>query len=704
LENETQGETGFSLRLGDLWSIIQMQMWLIVGVTSIVVVVAAFQTWTTTPVHQATASLRIGTVAGQEIGVQQVRNFELESTLDPDVFYRTQLEILQSRKVRAAVIESYEKMGYDDLTLENGGPDSLGGMMLVSTRPTSEVVDISVVHQDWEKAAVLANLITEVYEQQNLESRRKQASEAKKWLVLELEKAERRIDDANKAKLEYQTRVDLADAEEEVTALSASMAALNSSYGELNTQRVLLQSALDSHDKLLARGEYAQVAQDLHTPLLERLADDYAVAVSSHASLAARYGEKHPQRMDAQSKMERLAGELETEVRRAVDDERARLRQIESKQASLQREIEGSKAQLLARQDLVEGYDKLEQELLLAKQTYAQLQTRDVELELSSRTQLNNVEIIDPAIARPNKVKPNVKVNLLLALVTGLGMGVLIGFLREYFDDTISSPLDVATYLRTPYLAMVPKVAGSDEKNLALYTHRNPTSAAAEALRALRTVLELNPKGTVLKRLLVTSSVSSEGKTSTTIGLGVAFANLGKRVIVIDADLRRPRMHKVFDVPREAGVSAVLLNQTPLQACIHPSPVPGLDVMPAGEGTDHPNELLASNEMMRLLEELDQRYDMVLLDTPPAVMLSDSLILSKFVDGVVLVVREHTASRMLVKQTVGRLQQVGANLLGVVVNAVDLKARGVTYKYYYGYKYRYDQYYQEDRPDDRAAK
>jgi succinoglycan biosynthesis transport protein ExoP len=704
LENETQGETGFSLRLGDLWSIIQMQIWLIVGFTAVVLVVAGYVTFTTTPVYQATASLRIGTVAGQEIGVEEVRNFELESTLDPDVFYRTQIEILQSRKIRTKVIEQYQAMGFDDLTVENGGPDSLGGMMLVGPRPNSEIVDISVNHTNWERAAVLANLITVVYEKENLESRRRQASEAQGWLENQLTEAEARIDAANLAKFEYQSRVDLADATEQLTALSSTMAALNTSFGELNTERVLLQSALASHEKLLARGEYAQIAQDLETPLLDRLAADYAIAVSDHAALAARYGERHPERMDAQARMERLARELESEVRRAVEDERARLRQIESKQASLQKEIDASKALLLTRQELVEGYDKLEQELLLAKGTYQQLQARNIELELSSRTQLNNVEIIDPAIPTENKVKPNITLNMMLALVTGVGVGVLIGFLREYFDDTIGSPLDVATYLRTPYLAMVPKVVGSDEKNLALYTHHNPTSAASEALRALRTVLELNPKGTVLKRLLVTSSVSSEGKTSTTVGLGVAFANLGKRVLLIDADLRRPRMHKVFDIPREAGVSGVLIDKMPLQSCLHPSLVPGLDVMPAGNGTDHPNELLASNDMLRLLEELDQRYDMVLIDTPPAVMLSDALILSKFVDGVVLVVREHTASRMLVKQTVGRLQQVGANLLGVVVNAVDMKARGVTYKYYYGYRYRYDQYYQEDRPSDRAAK
>jgi polysaccharide biosynthesis transport protein len=253
---------------------------------------------------------------------------------------------------------------------------------------------------------------------------------------------------------------------------------------------------------------------------------------------------------------------------------------------------------------------------------------------------------------------------------------------------------------------MIPRLPElKDEAQLALYTFENPNSAAAEAMRAIRTMLELNPPPNGLRRLLVTSAMQSEGKTSTVVRLGVAFANLGKRVVMIDGDLRRPRLHKIFNIERDPGLSSLLGGEA-IDDVVNATGVPNLFFVSAGTAHDHSTEPLASMAMTRLLDELDRQYDLVLIDSPPAALLSDAAILSKRVDGVVMLVREGIVSRFLVRDALRSLNKVGANVLGVVMNAVDLNRRGASYYRYYSYGYgqRYSRYYSDSEPNKTAAK
>jgi capsular exopolysaccharide synthesis family protein len=260
------------------------------------------------------------------------------------------------------------------------------------------------------------------------------------------------------------------------------------------------------------------------------------------------------------------------------------------------------------------------------------------------------------------------------------------------------------------FLGIIPKIPDeTDETALALQSHRNPRSTVAEALRGIRTVLELDPTGAAPRRLLITSAVSAEGKTSTIVRLGVAFANLDKKVVMIDADLRRPRLHKIFGVDKDHGLSSLLAGAR-IDDVVRHTEVPNLDFVPSGLGGERPNELLASPATEKLLAQLQERYDLILIDSPPTVLVSDARILSRLVDGVVVLVREQTTSRMLVREAILGLEQVQARVLGVIVNAVDLSKRRTSYKYYsgygygYGYGYRYDRYYTDPAAEDEQNK
>ena len=205
-------------------------------------------------------------------------------------------------------------------------------------------------------------------------------------------------------------------------------------------------------------------------------------------------------------------------------------------------------------------------------------------------------------------------------------------------------------------------------------------------------MIEMNPSGPSPRRILVTSSVAREGKTSTTLRLGVSFAQMGRRVVILDADLRRPRLHKVFGADNRVGLSSFLVGVAGIQELPNATPVPNLYAIYSGEQTEHPAELMASNKMEDLLQGLESMFDVILLDTPPSVALSDAVTLSRRVDGIVLVVKEQSVSRAVVRQTLDMMHQVDANVLGVVLNNVDLQRGGSKYKYYYAYRDYYASY------------
>jgi capsular exopolysaccharide synthesis family protein len=710
MEHEPQESPSTGLQLRDLAAILQMQWRIVAGCTAAAVVAALVHGVFATRQYRATAVMHLSATAGQELKVERVVDVDQYNRWNRQMFVQTQLEVIRSRSLLTDVLKQYAEFGpgYEDLPVDGNGVPRLVEMLDVNPRQGTELIDLSVTCSDPDKAAVLANLVSETYRTKNLDDTRLAARDAKLWLQEQIKLYRQRIDESTRAMISYQADNDLADVQEQETSLATRMDSLNSAYAEINTERILLETEVYSHERLLREGAYGELAKDMDTPLVGSLTQNWASAVSEHARLAARYGELHPERRQAKARLDQIEQELRTEVELSLSAERKKLSQLRRKEESLKTEIDGGKGQLLGVTGKREQYDKLKVDLERAKEFYVRLNQRNDEVDLQSQTQLNNVSIVDAARPNTRPVSPNVLLNLLIALCGGFVGGIGLGLAREYLDDTISSPLEVQTFLRVPFLGMIPKIADvTDEKELALYTHQNPRSTVAEALRGIRTVIELDRNGPP-RRLLVTSAVSSEGKTSTIVRLGVAFANLDKRVLMIDADLRRPRLHKIFGFDKDVGLSTVL-GGLPIEEAVRETGVPNLSVLLSGRGGERPNELLASPAMPALLAELEQRYDLVLIDSPPTVLLSDARILSRYVDGVVMLVREHTTSRMLVREGVTGLEQVRARMLGVIVNAVDLSQRRTSYKYYYGYGYgygygyRYDRYYTDPQPEDESA-
>jgi non-specific protein-tyrosine kinase len=321
--------------------------------------------------------------------------------------------------------------------------------------------------------------------------------------------------------------------------------------------------------------------------------------------------------------------------------------------------------------------------------TYSQLLRNQQAMQLSEATSFNSVRIVEPAVLPQFPVRPKVLLYVLLAAAAGLLLGVSAAFLIEYLDDTVKSPGDVEEAVGLSSLGTIMRMPASSDKEIRLIDQVSSRSAIAEAYRVLRTNIDFARVGLPGNALLVTSSNQGEGKTTTSSNLAIVMAESGRRVIVVDSDLRRPMQHKNFGVPNTVGLTNLLLQEDPdIQQALQPTRVPNLQILTSGPIPPNPSELLGSDRMLRLLERLRGMADLVILDSPPVLAVTDPTVLSSRVDGVVLVVDTgHTRAESLTraKET---LKRGAAPMLGVVLNRVTSRAGG--YYYYYHYYYSAD--------------
>lgn len=320
------------------------------------------------------------------------------------------------------------------------------------------------------------------------------------------------------------------------------------------------------------------------------------------------------------------------------------------------------------------------------------------DLRVQSATESNNVLIVEPAVPNPNPIRPRTFTNTLLAAAVGgmLALGVI--FLIDYLDDTIKTPDQVTADTGLSAIGVISFIKG-EEPSDRLITHTTPRAPISEAYRVLRTNLEFSSIDDKLRSVLVTSPSPGEGKSTTAANLGTVVAQAGNRVIIVDADLRRPSQHKVFQVPNNQGLTTALLDsETPISYHIQQTKVPGLRIMSSGPLPPNPSELLRSHRMQQILAQLNDEADFVIVDTPPTLTVADASILSPRVSGSVLVLKIASTRRDALIQAQESLNKTGAHVLGVVMNHAT-PGRGGYYNYYY---YRYYNYEYGDKKPTKS--
>lgn len=532
-----------------------------------------------------------------------------------------------------------------------------------------------------------------------------------------------RIDSAGSAKKQLDKQIDIARIQLEKSEAELNRFAQRAGIVSLDSKLNLIYRQLEEINRALAESQANRIAKEaiyneaikigpsalpavIQNQLIQNLREKYVETQAEYQELGDTFKDGYPKVKALKAKMldtqKRIADEEERILNSIINEYQVAQKQEES----LRKEAEEKKALAMDLNSRATQYKIREREVETNKEIYQSLLSRAKEIDANVGTDLSNIRVVDYADLPLSPYKPNIKLNLLLALVVGLMGGVGVAFFLEYLDNTVKGMDEISDRFQIPILGVVPLAKPDEINDLDKLVRLQPRSGFAEAIRTTKVSIQLcSFMEQAPKSLLITSTASGEGKSTIATNLAQAFASSDERVILIDADLRKPRLHKVFNGHGQLkGMSQLLSGLAKIDEALYKTDVPNLYFLSAGPIPPNPAELLASNRMKRLLEGLSKYFDRIVIDGPPAAGFADVLALANYVNGVVLISTLGQTHRDALRIFKKSLHNVGGNLLGGIVNKLDLsKQYGGYYYKYYKYYHSYYQPYGDKQPNLPAA-
>ncbi len=637
-------------------------------------------------------------------------------------YYQTQREIIGSRAVAERALESLGLaddpvfLGIDGIsseaerlakTAEIDPIERMRELTNIGEVRNSRILVVSADYPDRFVAAEMANALADAYLDYVRNARSRTGEAARNNLKEERKKA---LDSLQRAELELAdfkrehgiTSISLADRQNEITqAIISTSQHLKSAEADSHATNAAYSEATRLHKE----GSLASTSllPPAERALLEDMRNEQLVAEREVEKLSVRYGEKMPDLKQARKRLRLINARIKREEADLLKSLEARANKAKNTQSKLEGSLKREKNKALQLTQLERRYRELEREATTAAETYGMVARRDTEIEMSNRVETGGIEVLDYATPPRDPVFPPKAMFLAIAAVLGLGLGSLLALLIDVRDHRIRGLIDLERAIAgfgLPVLGQLPLLPAdarlgvgnirAQHRQRDLHAFLFPQSVMAERCRGIRTALSFSEGSTPLKTLLVTSPKSSEGKSSTAINLAMSFCQSKKRVLLIDADMRRPRLHRVFPPQLDhegVGLSAVLQGTCSIDQAIikggEEQPA-NLEILPCGELPPNPAELLESPACRRLLVELRERYDIILLDSPPVLPVTDPLVLARHVDGLAIVARCRSTTRSELQRALTILRQGDTNLLGVILNEVDRRSERSGY---YGSEY-----------------
>jgi len=657
-------------------------------------------------VFEATCSLVIESSAPQVLeGVKDV----IEMAASSREFYATQYRIIRSREIAQMVIDRLALASdptYGGNADGSKQPDQevmlerlLTAVKVVGVRE-SRIANILVRDVNPARATRIANAFADIYIERNLDFKLEGARSAGSWLGEQTVGLRKQLETSEMDLYRFRKERNLLDVglDDKMGMTRQNLQSLNSKITDAKAKRIEIESIrkliLAAKNDIRERESLPEIRDN---PVVQKLRENYLDLLKLKADLESRYGEKHPKIDTIQQQLAAIqrdyAKELD-DVLRAFDKRYEALVETEN---SLNKWMSHEKQQALELSKLETEFRPLARDAENNAKVYSLINQRHKEINLTGMLRANNVRILDRATPPRLAVSPIMPLNLAVGAVLGLLWGLILAFVVESLDNTIKTPEAAEEIVGAPLLGVVPMlsqsrqhlIADAPERDLAVF--KDPTSLAAEACRSIRTNMLFISAQKEFALFSVTSPGPQDGKTTVAINLAVTMAQAGGRVLLIDTDMRKPRVHKSFGIKSDKGISSVIAGDIQLKDAIFKSEVPNLDVLPCGPMPPNPAELLHTERFRQVLSQCRSNYDRVVMDSPPIAPVTDPAIIGSVTDGVVLVLRAGHTTREAAQFARRQLGDAGARILGIVINQTDRK--GIGYGYGYGYYSPYGRYY-----------
>ena len=589
------------------------------------------------------------------------------------------------------------------------------GGLRVSLIPNTRIIEIHYRSPDKALAANVVNALTHTYIEQNFKTRFESTMQASDWLSKQLVDLEIKVQTSQEKLVQYQKQHEILGIDEKQNITTSKLDELNKELTAAESDRMQKESVYrlvqSSDPDTAAAAAVSATGGGGASGLMERMREQQADLKIQVAQLSTQFGNSYPKVVQLNTQLKEVDIQLQTEMTKVVSRVRSGYLAALQHESMLRRALDNQKQEANKLNESAIEYSILKRDVESYRTLYEGLMEKLKEAGVTAGLKSNNIRSVDSARVPTYPSEPNVPRNLAFALALGLSTGIGLAFLLEGIDNTVRTPEQAQAISALPSLGMIPLgsksgletaakrlTVASSREAVELVTQSRPQSQMAESYRALRTSLLLTSLGGPPKVILITSALPQEGKTTTSINTAIVLAQKGTRVLLIDADLRRPSIHKTLGMGPKTGLSNVLTgNATLQQAVVRSNILPTLFVLTAGTPPPNPAELLASSNMKDILADLREQYDHIVVDTPPTLSVTDAVVMSTRADAVVLVIRSGQTTKQALRRARDLLMQVNARVSGVLLNAVDLTSPD--YYSYYEYQGKYGQrYYQEDEP------
>lgn len=705
---EPEDESLLSVDYRRYFDALRKYFWAVLAILALAITGAVIYTNRQPNIYQAQASVQIEPRIPDLLG--QGQEELLRGGGGTADYYKQQKQVLgsyslirqtvESHRLYTSVLSEAERANKKVDELVDAATSRIRANLSVRYPDQDRIMYIVVRDANPKLAAEIANAHVETYKDYSkglLSTDTKQASSA---LTTEFDDAESKLRAAEAALYQYQKDNDLlaVTLEEQQSLVQSGLASYNAKLTEAHGKRIEIQALLDRMQKASEEDVLASPILSMggdKSSSFDALRAQYYAERNKFIELEKEVGPKNPQYQMQKAKMDDLYEALQSEAKRTLASVKEQLQAVQATEVALKAEVEKATNTAIALGPKIVEYN----ELLRRKKSYedrynilrTRLSTTDLTDRMSRNINTTNVIPLDAARVPTIPVSPNMRNNIVAAGALGLLLSAGLIFLIVFLDRSIKSTEDAQQATGAPILGVIPLIDEStlDKSDIGardLYVHKNPTSLVAECCRSLRTNIMFSAADRQIKTIVVSSANQGEGKTTSVIYLGTTMAQSGQRVLLVDTDMRRPRLHVSTGVARNVGLSNLLVGDQDYDAVIKTTEIPNLFVLPCGPTPPNPAELLMSQRFAVVIDELAKRFDRIIFDSPPLQVVTDGVVLSKQVDGAILIAKAAGTLREELKRSARHVHAIGGTIFGVIVNGVEPDSRSGYYYYsYYGY-------------------